>query len=61
MICLGRMVYPTTGLKLFDVTYVRWVHFRDAMVDQSYSGTFWYKAAKADCLIGGVDISLSYL
>jgi hypothetical protein len=55
------MVYPTTGLKLFDVTYVRWVHFRDAMVDQSYSGTFWYKAAKADCLIGGVDISLSYL
>lgn len=61
MVRLSRTACKITGKNLFSVEYVNWEDFRDALIDKDYDGKFWVKVAMADCLIGGVDISLSYL
>jgi hypothetical protein len=61
MIRLARAKNINTGDKLFVVEYMSWSDFRNAMVEDLKNKRIWERFAQADCLVGGVDISLSYL
>ena len=61
MIRLARAKNINTGDTLFVVEYMSWSDFRNAMVEDLKNKRIWERFAQADCLVGGVDISLSYL
>jgi predicted RNA methylase len=48
---------------MFEVDFITWMEFRDAIIAGAIGmdKPIWPKISKATCLIGGVDISLSYL
>jgi hypothetical protein len=61
MIRLAHAKNIDTGDNLFVVEYMSWSDFWNAMVADPQNKPIWERFAQADCLIGGVDISLSYL
>ncbi len=61
MICLARSVNATNGHRQFNVHYMKWETFLQALLNpQNHQGA-WDTLKQADCLIGGVDTSISYL
>jgi hypothetical protein len=61
MAYLGRMHHPGTDTPMFQVTVMTWETFREAMLNDDFDASIWSIIARADCVIGGVDINLSYL
>jgi hypothetical protein len=64
MIRLMRAINPSTKGHLFDVTFLDWRSFCDALINvenkQEHIST-WQRISQSDCVIGGVDPTLSYL
>jgi hypothetical protein len=61
MVRLLREVSDNTKLKLFTVDFIPWKSFLDAMLDRKGNVELWTRMSQADCFIGGVDTSISYL
>jgi predicted RNA methylase len=63
MIRLARILHPGTNIQMFEVDFITWMEFRDAIIAGAIGmdKPIWPKISKATCLIGGVDVSLSYL
>jgi hypothetical protein len=61
MIRLAHTKDISTGEELFVVKYMTWSDFRYAMIEDPQNLQLWQQLAQADCIIGGVDVSLSYL
>jgi hypothetical protein len=47
--------------KRFNVTFIPWKHFLDAMLNPETHGNMLVTLAQADCVIGGVDVSTAYM
>ena len=45
----------------FVVDFLDWETFFHAMMDRQAHSSTWKRMAQADCIIGGVDISISYM
>jgi predicted RNA methylase len=63
MIRLARILHPGTNFRMFEVDFITWMEFRDAIIAGAtgMDSPIWPKISQATCLIGGVDVSLSYL
>jgi hypothetical protein len=61
MVRLLREVSDNTKLNLFMVEFIPWKSFLNAMLDRKGNSDLWTRMSQADCLIGGVDTSISYL
>jgi hypothetical protein len=61
MVRFMRAVDPVTGSHLFKIDFIPWKDFFKAMVDASGNMKIWSMLLEADCLIGGIDKSISYL
>lgn len=61
MVRFMRATDEETGLNLFTVDFMLWEEFRDAMTVKRSDKEAWGRFSHAHCLIGGVDIHLSYM
>jgi hypothetical protein len=61
MVRLLRATHGTNGSHLFTVDFMDWDTFRNAMLKCDENRDTWRRMTNADCLIGGIDTSLSYL
>jgi hypothetical protein len=61
MVRLLREVSDKTKLNLFVVDFIPWQSFLHAMLDRRGNLDLWTRISQADCLIGGVDPSISYM
>jgi hypothetical protein len=60
MIRLMR-VRDRSNQPLFEVLFVPWSDFLEAILQPSSTHEFWTLISSADCLIGGIDTTLSYM
>jgi hypothetical protein len=60
MVRLMRSMNPNNTNR-FKLDFMQWDTFRDAMLDHQYNTQTWLQIIEADCLIGGIDTSLSYM
>jgi len=61
MVRLIRSVNQKTSMRQFNVDFMDWGTYCHAMLNRTNHTDTWNRLAQADCLIGGVDTSLSYL
>lgn len=61
MIRLGRMHHPGTNIPMFQISFTTWETFCGAILSDDLNTPIWSTIARAHCVIGGVDINLSYL
>ena len=50
-----------TNLPRFSVVFLNWEDFFDAIIKPEEHKSIWIDIARAHCLIGGADMSLSWL
>lgn len=60
MVRLMRSMNPSNTHR-FKLDFMRWETFRHAMLDNQHNTPTWNRMINADCLIGGIDTSLSYM
>jgi hypothetical protein len=56
-----RSKNQNTGTHQFTVDFMNWNTFVEAMLDETHHQNTWDAMALADCMIGGIDYSLSYM
>jgi hypothetical protein len=56
-----RYKNQNTGEKQFIVDFMNWNTFLDAILERTHHQETWDAMAQADCMIGGLDYSLSYM
>lgn len=61
MLNLVRSVEKTNKRNRFAVKFMAWDLFREAMLNRKENQSIWDMLTQMDCLIGGVDISISYM
>jgi hypothetical protein len=61
MVRLARMRHPGTDIPMFQVEFMTWNTFREAMLNDVFDPAVWTTFARAHCVVGGVDTTLSYL
>jgi len=61
MLNLHRCVDPKSQQKLFFVEFMTWDRFLSAMLYRSDNQVTWDILSQMDCLIGGIDMTISYL
>jgi len=61
MVRLLCATHKNDGSHLFMVDFMDWDTFCNAMVKPHQNHDTWRRMAGADCLIGGIDTSLSYM
>lgn len=58
---LSRWTHTTNKNKSFNVEYLQWNTFLAVLMDPENHGSVLSMIGKADCVIGGVDKSTSYM
>jgi|HubBroStandDraft_3_1064219.scaffolds.fasta_scaffold01257_2 hypothetical protein len=61
MVRLMRSQNHSTKTNQFVMKFLDWETFFQAMLDRPNHTSTWNVMAKADCIIGGVDTSISYM
>jgi hypothetical protein len=56
-----RATNPENGNKMFTIDFMSWDDFLNGMLNYQDRKETWVRLSNADCLIGGVDTSISYL
>jgi hypothetical protein len=61
MIRLQRILDSNTGTHLFEVAFMTWNTFFQAVCHVKDHQNVWDMFRYADCLVGGIDMSIPYL
>ena len=58
---MGKWCDPEYGEKAFNVSYIRWNTFYDAVIDPDQHCDTMEIITNANCVIGGIDVSTPYM
>lgn len=61
MVRLMRSQNSSSKTNQFVVDFLDWETFFQAMMNRQAHSNTWKRMAQADCIIGGVDTSISYM